>query len=144
HLLIKRGHFRQVANAPLHFHRLFENIKSRHRCGSRSGRQETRQHVYGRGFARAVWAEKAHDLLLLDLERNVVDSRIACVLFCKLTYANHSFLVWEENVQIRNFCDLLDESPNSRLTVNILKSRKGRCQLGLATFDLSLCRSGLE
>jgi hypothetical protein len=68
HFLVQRRHFRQVADAFFHFHRLFEDVEPRHCRRPRRRRQKAGEHAHGGGFSRTVWPEKTNNLAFLHLE----------------------------------------------------------------------------
>ena len=73
HLAVKRRRFGKVADARFGQIRLLQQVESADFNGSRVGRQDAREHLQCRTFARAIVPEQAQNLALFEFKRNVMD-----------------------------------------------------------------------
>ena len=73
HLLIERRIFRQITETTARFDGMVGDVHPVDEGMARRWGDESRHHAHGRGFSRAVRAEKAQNLPGLDVEGNIVD-----------------------------------------------------------------------
>src|SRR6266567_5254648 len=100
HFRVNRRRFGEIANALFYFEWLFEDIETRHGGRAARRRQKTSEHAHRRCLARAVRAEKANDLPLLDLEGDLVNSRVMGVPFCQSFNRNHRNSLSERRIRL--------------------------------------------
>ena len=89
HFRVKRGRFRKVADAPLHFHGLLEDVEAGHVGGAIGGRKKAGEDAHGGGFPGAVGAQETHDLPLLNFKRDVIHRDSAGVSLREVLNRNH-------------------------------------------------------
>jgi hypothetical protein len=78
---VDRRDLGQVAQAPFDLHRLLEDVEACHPGTPRTGRQIAAQNLHGGALAGAVGAQKAHNLALAHVERDILDGCEVAVVF---------------------------------------------------------------
>ena len=76
HFQIEWGSFRQVADAPFHFQRTFQHVKTSNDSGAGGRWQKTGKHPHGGGLAGPVGAKETYDLTLSHAKRDIVYRRV--------------------------------------------------------------------
>ena len=86
HIKIQRRLFRQIANTFFCLLRLLQNIMSVNNHLTVCGSNVPRHNIHGRRFSCAVWAQKAVNLSLFHMKRQVINGQMITILFDQVFY----------------------------------------------------------
>ncbi len=84
HVVVEGHIFGHVADFSTSFDGFSENIVPGDGGDARGGRQITGEHAQGCGLSGAIWAQKADDFALFDLEGDVAHRGMAGVTLCEV------------------------------------------------------------
>ena len=77
--VVERRRFRNVADALLHFERLFDDVEAGNQGAARAGLNETGEDLDRRGLTRAVRSEEPENLTRLDTQVEINDCLLLVV-----------------------------------------------------------------
>ncbi len=87
-IFIKGKFLTHISDSLLDLFVFFPDIEARHRTGALGGQEETAQHADGRGFARAICAQKAKNLPVIYGQIQILDRPELAEAFAQLFRVN--------------------------------------------------------